>query len=360
MLLGSLQLQVRANRHVFGASEGSPEQVLENLPAYELNDVRIESKALLPAYIQNLWGEMKASFDDMRDLPDDDRTQEALSTFLKAMQEAVGDTSENFPDTLPPVKNSIEANEAVEIIFSAIKRLFDSLRDAPVPIAPITPVLPKPGEEKNLLGRMRIAVRNFVESFEMTSSILFTDDNVDVLDKLKERALTGVGMRARVENGQMRYAFIKDNEVLKEEVKTTGPVEKRIAEVLQVKFAPSDPQPPQLQIRMRDKRVTVESTPTVSAKKNDETPAAFAERVVKTLIGVWEQQHLRDVKQTVQLLNDLPGFIQYEQLLEERERTLARAKSAKKQSQATAGPTSRTGETPKTSETSETETELSV
>ena len=316
MLLGSLQLQVRANRHVFGSNdptadtgtsdgEGAAPLIspVEVLPKYELGDVRIESKALLPAYIQNLWKEMKASFDALS--PEETPARKALTTFLKAMQKAVGSVaSDDFPETLPPVENSIDANEAVEQIFSAIKELVASL-PTEVPSSPDRPVAPTiPGTTPPSLTLVTTAVRKFREQFKMTSSILFTDENVDVLDKLRGGTLPGVGIRASVKNGELLYAFIKDNKVEGRD-QSTGPVVQKIAADLQAKFE-TDPKPPLLQIRMRDERVTMESTPTVSAKGTEETVAAFAERVVNTLIKNWEEQHLSHVKRTVQLVNELP------------------------------------------------------
>lgn len=226
MLIGSLKLQDVTKDYIYGSTgstvsstEGgatgetgtpiAPEEettgTTGKIDPIDSRRLKVVSDVLVPGYIEDLWVQMKALHDGDATDP---TAKSAIVTFLKAMKDAVKSSqSEEIPAALDVsrLETSLDANRATDRIFKAILPIVGWIKSASPPGSPA--------------GSMTIALRGLIDNWKFQTTIVFpkskqalsTDINTD--DK-SINVLTGVGMQARVEKGQMTYSIVRNMDVL--------------------------------------------------------------------------------------------------------------------------------------------------
>lgn len=306
MLIGSLKIQDVTKDYIYGSTgstvsntEGgatsetagtpiAPEEettgTTGKIDPIDSRRLKVVSDVLVPGYIEDLWVQMKALHDGDETDP---TAKSAIATFLKAMKDAVKSSqSEEIPAALDVsrLETSLDANRATDRIFKAILPIVGWIKSASPPGSPAG----------SPAGNMTIALRGLIKNWNFQTTIVFpgskqalrTDINKD--DK-SINVLTGVGMQARVEEGQMTYSIVRNMDVLERyetyEAARTALIQKASEELQEV---------PKYQYRIASFGDTYVEVISPIEKRTSEADEAYMQRAIRNYLDTWKSHYLED------------------------------------------------------------------
>lgn len=299
MLIGSLQLQGVTKEHTFGSTgttvlnaEGATgetgstpeEEPTGRIGPIDTERLKVVSDVLVPGYIEDLWKEMKALHDGDAT---DTTAKSAIATFLRAMKDAVKSSQpEEIPAALDVsrLETSLDANRATDRIFKAILPIVGWIKSASPPGSPAG----------SPAGSMTKALQGLLANWNFQTTIVFpkskqalrTDINTD--DK-NINVLTGVGMQARVEEGQMTYSIVRNMDVLGRyetfEKAQTALIQMASEELQEVcKY----------QYRIASFGDTYVEVINPIEKQTNEADEAYMKRAIRNYLDTWKSHYLED------------------------------------------------------------------
>lgn len=283
MLIGSLQLPDVTNKFIYRSTnfDGNNATQIE-----EINSVKVVSDVLVPEYVRELWISVK----EKRDLADE-ASKGTIEDFLQAMISAVeapGATTDDPELDVSKISvDSVKANLAVDKIFKAITPIFQLVRNTPGGA----------GMTQNL--------RRLFDAWNFKTYVIFPKNRQDVSMNLANSAtglsqnLKGIGMRASVEKGEMKYSLVKDAKIAETPFKSFDEAANGLADLaLQEGF-----EAPRWQYRIHKGNVWVETLPQLETGEDNE----FKKRQFIKFTGIWRDQHLEDIIQVCNLIQSLPS-----------------------------------------------------
>lgn len=283
MLIGSLQLPDVTNKFIYRSTNFDGDNATQ---IEEISSVKVVSDVLVPEYVRELWISVK----EKRDLADE-ASKGTIEDFLRAMILAVEAPNATTDDPELDVSNisvdSVKANLAVDKIFKAITPIFQLVRNTPGGA----------GMTQNL--------RRLFDAWNFKTYVIFPKNRQEVSMNLANsgtglsRNLKGIGMRASVEKGEMKYSLVKDTKIAEMPFDSFDEAATGLADLaLREGF-----EAPRWQYRIHKGNAWVETLPQLETGEGD----AFKKRQFINFTGIWRDQHLEDILQVCDLIRSLPS-----------------------------------------------------